>query len=238
MDSTAIQTERERRFAMWSVLKQAGGPSGLSPSVIKETGVHRGQQGVFRDQRTTASLTPEGTGVTVGLLHTGTSYADDMTTDGVIYHYPVTNRPGPRDRNEVSATKLCGELGLPLFVVETPERTPTVRDVHIGWTQPRKRHRREDMPNGAVPPTPGTEVMPSSTVRVTDYARPRHRSARTQAKAGDRTKKSASLRHFKQKPPTSATLPPRMTAESRHLPSKHGALIAFRDAVALEPSAP
>ena len=132
MDTIAIQTERERRFAMWDELKKAGGPNGLRPSVIKEAGVHRGQQGIFRDQQATGSLTPDGTGVTVGLLHTGTSYADDLTSDGMIYHYPATNR-GERDANEIAATKHCGELRLPLFVVETPSLGATVRNVHMGW---------------------------------------------------------------------------------------------------------
>jgi hypothetical protein len=33
-------------------------------------------------------VTPEG--VAVGLLHTGSSYADDLAEGGVIYHYPQT----------------------------------------------------------------------------------------------------------------------------------------------------
>ena len=128
-----VQAERERRFKMWGALKEMGGPRGVSPSSVRQAGVYGGAQGIFRDLEKTAPLSPDGTGVTVSVLHTGSSYADDLTGDGVIYHYPVTNRPGQRDHNKVSATKLCGELGLPVFVVETPESTPTVRDVHIGW---------------------------------------------------------------------------------------------------------
>ena len=117
---------------MWDALKRAGGPNGLSPSVVKNASVHRGQQGIFRDQQATRSLTPDGTGVTVGVLHTGTSYADDLSSDGVIYHYPATKR-GERDANEIAATKRCGELQLPLFVVETPDPGSKVRNVHMGW---------------------------------------------------------------------------------------------------------
>src|SRR5215472_10558353 len=43
---------------------------------------------------------PNGSGIAVGLLHTGSAYDDDLFEDGVIYHFPVTNRPGRRDASE------------------------------------------------------------------------------------------------------------------------------------------
>ena len=47
---------------------------------------------------------------------------------------PISRHTSPPPiRRRPAATKLCGELGLTLFVVETPESTPTARDVHMGW---------------------------------------------------------------------------------------------------------
>ena len=72
-------------------------------------------------------------GVTVGLLHTGRSYADDMSADGVLYHYPSTNRAASRDVSEVAASKAAGTLGLPVFVVATSPDDVRLRDVHRAW---------------------------------------------------------------------------------------------------------
>ncbi len=46
---------------------------------------------------------PNGIGVTVGLLHTGKAYPDDLDATGVLYHYPSTERVG-HDAAEISAT--------------------------------------------------------------------------------------------------------------------------------------
>jgi putative restriction endonuclease len=73
--------------------------------------------------------------LTVGLLHTGSSYADDLSEDGVLYHYPSTNRPRGRDLAEIEATKGAGSAGLPVFVITYPSPGSPKRDVHLGWVE-------------------------------------------------------------------------------------------------------
>jgi len=46
------------------------------------------------DKSRTGELTPDGMGVAVSVLHTGRSYADDLSEDSLLYHYPATNRGG------------------------------------------------------------------------------------------------------------------------------------------------
>jgi putative restriction endonuclease len=70
----------------------------------------------------------------VSLLHTGRHYADELSADGVLYHYPRTGRPPGRDRSEVTATKAAGRLRLPVFVV-TPGNAPSSRSVLKGWIE-------------------------------------------------------------------------------------------------------
>src|SRR5262245_16263603 len=132
MATNEIAAEHERRLALWAQLRQRGGPSRVTPALVRELRIHRGQQGIFRDHTATASLTPGGKGTAVALLHTGSSYADDLCDDGVIYHDPITKR-GQRDRNEVAAIKACGALSLPIFVVITPTSNSDTRDVRLGW---------------------------------------------------------------------------------------------------------
>ena len=66
---------------------------------------------------------------------TGESYADDLSSDGIIYHYPRTHRTGVRDASEIEATKAAGRLGLPVFVVSYPSPGSSLRDVALGWVE-------------------------------------------------------------------------------------------------------
>jgi putative restriction endonuclease len=100
-----MRHEFERRTAMWHSLLDSGGPGNVSPSLLRKLGIYGGAQGIWINKERTSNLTESGTGVTVGLLHTGKAYADDLSTDGVLYHYPATNRPPGRDSSEIEATK-------------------------------------------------------------------------------------------------------------------------------------
>jgi putative restriction endonuclease len=131
-----VEKEFGRRMRMWSELHQHGGPTGVSPGLLRELGMLGGQQGIWVNKKRTGSLTSGGQGVTVGLLHTGKTYPDDLAEDGVLYHYPNTNRPPGRDMSEISATKEAGKLNLPVFVVT--RRNPKVKNqstVNLGWVQ-------------------------------------------------------------------------------------------------------
>jgi hypothetical protein len=132
MNLDKIEAERQRRLELWRTLHRRDGPDRVKPSLVKELRLHRGQQGIYRDQKLTGPLTSTGTGVAVGLLHTGSSYSDDLFDDGVIYHYPVTSR-GQRDRNEIASMKACAEHSLPVFVVIKRSPADSTRDVRLGW---------------------------------------------------------------------------------------------------------
>lgn len=130
-----IQQKLDHRRGMWNALLDAGGPKGVVPSVLRDLGIYGGAQGVWVDKSRTGSLTEDGAGTTVGLLHTGSSYADDLSDDGVLYHYPSTNRPRGRDVGEIEATKAAGRLGLPVFVITYPSPGSARRNVHLGWVE-------------------------------------------------------------------------------------------------------
>jgi putative restriction endonuclease len=108
-------------------------PRRARPAAVREVGVYGGAQGIWIDADRTRGIDGTG-GITVGLLHTGRHYADELSADGVLYHYPRTGRPPGRDRSEVAATKAAGRLRLPVFVV-TPGVPTSSRNVHKGWIE-------------------------------------------------------------------------------------------------------
>lgn len=121
-------------MGIWRQLKVRGGPDDVPHIWIGQLRIHRGQQGIFRDLEITSHLAESTSGVAVGILHTGTSYEDDVAEDGIIYRYPHTGR-GERDSNEIAALKACYKLNLPLFVVITPRTKSSDRNIRLGWIQ-------------------------------------------------------------------------------------------------------
>jgi putative restriction endonuclease len=134
-DNASIDEERQYRLGLWEKLKEKGGPSGVAPGVLRELGIYGGAQGIWVDKARTGRITKDGVGITVAVLHTGSSYADDLAEDCVIYHYPQTRRPASRDLAEVNATKTAGRLQLPFFVIAYPTPNSNVRDVKLGWIE-------------------------------------------------------------------------------------------------------
>lgn len=135
ISAAPVLDELEHRESMWQSLLAAGGPENVAPGLLRELGIYGGAQGVWIDKVRTSTVTDDATGVTVGLLHTGLHYADDLSTDGVLYHYPHTLRPPGRDRSEVEATKATNQLGLPVFVIAHSEQQTDMRSVFRGWVE-------------------------------------------------------------------------------------------------------
>lgn len=129
----AVQAERDWRMERWHRLLEAGGPQGLSPSLIRELGIYVGQQGVYRDKKRTQHLAADG--ATVSVLHTGRHYPDDLLEEGIVYHYPRTGRAAAFDQGEVSATKAAGRLQLPIFVIIESPADATLRNVQLAWVE-------------------------------------------------------------------------------------------------------
>src|SRR5215471_2336484 len=111
-----VDEERARRYQLWNQLVE-GDVGNVEPGTLRSMLVYGGAQGIWVDKKNTDTLTSDGNGVTVSILHTGRHYPDDLSEDGVIYHYPTTHRPPSRDAAEVQATKNAAALSLPIFVI-------------------------------------------------------------------------------------------------------------------------
>lgn len=125
-----IDSERTRRLNLWKLLLNRYGSQQVKPSILNKLKIYYGGAGIWRDATNTA-LNEQG--VTIGVLHTGRHYADDLSSEGIFYHYPHTNRPPSADQNEIQATKAARKLNLPIFVITHNEKNNTLRDVYLGW---------------------------------------------------------------------------------------------------------
>ena len=129
-----VAAEYRRRIKTWGRLRKAGGPLRVSAGLLRDLGIYGGGQGIWVDKATTGSASPDGSGVAVGLLHTG-QYCNDLSPDGAIYRYRRTARAVKRDLDEISAVKNAGLLGLPVFVVTATGPRRSLRDVRVGWVE-------------------------------------------------------------------------------------------------------
>lgn len=125
-----VNEEVDRRRAMLSHLRSS---AVVDAATIRLLDVYRGQAGIFADKEQTRSvLSPRG--IAVSFLHTGGSYADDLSDDGVIYHYPQTQRAGSHDEGEIESARTAFRLGVPVFVI-VPGDTAGERKVRVGYVE-------------------------------------------------------------------------------------------------------
>ena len=127
-----VADELSRRLELWEQIS-AGDAANTEPSTLRSMRVYGGAQGIWVDKVRTSPLSSDGKGVTVSILHTGRHYPDDLSDDGVIYHYPTTHRPASRDATEIQATKNAAELALPIFVILPGNDSAAKRSVQLGW---------------------------------------------------------------------------------------------------------
>ncbi|GGQ63832.1 HNH endonuclease [Streptomyces flaveolus] len=130
---TTVEGERAWRLAVWSHLQLTEDVSQVPPGALRAFGVYGGGQGIWMDKARTEAV-HEG-GITMGVLHTGAHYPDEISDNDVIYHYPTTGRGPGRDESEVAATKAAAALKLPIFVIAKPTPRSGVRIVRLAWVE-------------------------------------------------------------------------------------------------------
>jgi len=133
--NSSINIELDRRNNLWDEMLQNNSAKRITPQMLRDLKVYGGAAGIWKDTDLTGQYTPDGKGITVSVLHTGTSYPDDLFEDGIIYHYPHTTRHPSFDKNEIEATKNSKRLGVPLFVITHNESNQSLRDVKRGWVE-------------------------------------------------------------------------------------------------------
>jgi hypothetical protein len=132
-ESSTLKGERERREDLWLKLNEAGGPLSVPAALLNELKIFYGGRGIWVDKTKTKNIGGSSDGVTVGLLHSGAIYEDDLFEDGAIYHYPTTEVPG-RDAAEIAATKAASNFDLPVFL-SILNRSTGLRDVKLAWVE-------------------------------------------------------------------------------------------------------
>ncbi|MFD6293802.1 HNH endonuclease [Streptomyces sp. NPDC060235] len=128
-----VEGERAWRLAVWSHLQLTEDLRQVPPGVLREFGVYGGGQGIWMDKARTEAV--HEAGITMGVLHTGAHYPDEIGDNDVIYHYPTTGRGPGRDESEVVATKAAAALRLPIFVIAKPTPRSSVRIVRLAWVE-------------------------------------------------------------------------------------------------------
>jgi hypothetical protein len=129
MTLTNIDDERSFRFRLLAQAEMTRDLMRVPTSVVNDLRIFYGGRGIWYDAKRTSPLANPG--VTVGILHTGQHYDDQLDPSGIIFNYPSTQIPG-KDNAEIDATKNCGRFGLPVFVVVGDGQT---RAVHLGWVE-------------------------------------------------------------------------------------------------------
>lgn len=129
-----VKAERTWRAQAWATLA-AEGTTDIAPARLRELGVSGGAQGIWVNKARTGHLVADGAGVAVAVLQVGKSLPDDLTEEGLIYHYQVTEPGSRREAGEIEALKWAHRLQLPVFVVTRSATSSERRTVHLGWVE-------------------------------------------------------------------------------------------------------
>ncbi|MER5862491.1 HNH endonuclease signature motif containing protein [Kitasatospora sp. NPDC002040] len=125
---STVEEERAWRLSILRNLQARADRNGLlQAGDVRAVHAFDNYRGIWVDKERTGSLHPAG--VTIGLMHTGIHYPDEIDDDSALYQYPRTRRPG-QDRSEIAASKAAAELALPVFVVS---QRGDLRSVRLGW---------------------------------------------------------------------------------------------------------
>lgn len=134
MGITLIIKEIERRQRLFNAISYVDIAIDVKPSKLRDLGIYGGAAGVWVNSDVTRGVVSPSSGVAVSILHTGKNYSDNMSSAGIDYDFPNTNRNGSHDQNEIQALKNCFESKIPLFVISKASNQK-LRNVHIGLVQ-------------------------------------------------------------------------------------------------------
>ncbi|MGI2924420.1 HNH endonuclease [Vibrio diabolicus] len=134
MGITLIIKEIERRQRLFNAISYVDIAIDVKPSKLRDLGIYGGAAGVWVNSDVTRGVVSPSRGVAVSILHTGKNYSDNMSSKGIDYDFPNTNRNGSHDQNEIQALKNCFESKIPLFVISKASNQK-LRNVHIGLVQ-------------------------------------------------------------------------------------------------------
>ncbi|WP_054824884.1 HNH endonuclease [Vibrio owensii] len=129
-----IIKEIERRQRLFNAISYVDIAIDVKPSKLRDLGIYGGAAGVWVNSDVTRGVVSQSSGVAVSILHTGKNYSDNMSSKGIDYDFPNTNRNGSHDQNEIQALKNCFESKIPLFVISKASNQK-LRNVHIGLVQ-------------------------------------------------------------------------------------------------------
>jgi len=129
-----IIKEIERRQQLFNAISYVDIAIDVKPSKLRDLGIYGGAAGVWVNSDVTRGVVSPSSGVAVSILHTGKNYSDNMSSKGIDYDFPNTNRNGSHDQNEIQALKNCFESKIPLFVISKASNQK-LRNVHIGLVQ-------------------------------------------------------------------------------------------------------
>ena len=121
-ENNDIKNERKRRLEMWDEIKkieneQIKKNKFLTSSDIRKIGCYGGQRGIWRDKsKTTGFLTPDGTGICIGILSTG-KYDDKIDDESGKYDYPSSDVEG-YDEGDIKSLRWAYNLNLPIFLIQ------------------------------------------------------------------------------------------------------------------------
>jgi predicted HNH restriction endonuclease len=93
--------------------KEIGIPDSCSEEQLHQLGLHSGsKECIWGDLGRTSVITNDRAGLAVSIIHDGELNSDDVSKDGVVYHFPKTVRSG-----DIKSVANCKKYSVPIFYI-------------------------------------------------------------------------------------------------------------------------
>lgn len=131
MEPLTFTQERARRAVMLNELRKVDARlTKVPPSVLPALGVYVPGRGTFAPPVWDDSELVQQR-IVLSVLHTGRHYDDELSDESLVYRFPATKMPG-YDRSDIEAGKVALLAKLPIFVIISPPKKISEREVRVG----------------------------------------------------------------------------------------------------------
>jgi putative restriction endonuclease len=136
MDHASFDFETMNRERIWREIVANYKGQNIPAHILRDTyRIYGGSGGIWVDRERTSKISNDDAGIIISVFHKGTPSPDDLSETSILQPYPVTNRQGRQDDNEIAATKNAKRFNIPVFVITRSKLNRTRREVKKGFVR-------------------------------------------------------------------------------------------------------
>lgn len=136
VDHSSFDFETMNRERIWREILAKYKGQNIPAHVLRDTyRIYGGSGGIWVDKERTSKISNDDAGIIISVFQKGIPSPDNQSEAAILHPYPVTNRRGRQDENEIAAIKNAKRFNIPVFVITRSKTNPARREVKKGFVR-------------------------------------------------------------------------------------------------------